>query len=1581
MEVQGVDYIVAIGGSAGALEAFERFVTSLSDGLNAAYIFLQHMDPSQKSLLPGFLSITSPLPVHIAQDGLVIEKNQIYVLQPGTSLTLKGRKFSCRPIDNIEERRHPIDIFFNSLANQCSKQAIGIVMSGTGTDGANGLRSIREFGGRTFVQSPHEAKYEGMPQAAIAAGVADQVLSVKEMAQVVSNLIVNNLDAKNEFSNPEELKEVCEVLLKLTGHDFSAYKKSTVARRVERRVQANNFTSVKNYIEFLKGDAVEAQALLKDLLISVTQFFRDPEAFLALKELVIPKIFCDLQVGEAVRVWIPACATGEEAYTMAILLKEYEREHELSFPIQIFATDIDRAALELARAGLYPFTIAENIPTEHLEKYFSKEESGYRAKQELRETCIFSEHSLLKNPPFSRIDLISCRNLFIYWEAELQNKILPVFHYALNVGGHLFLGPAESVAGTAELFNTVDKKHRIFQKNEVTSRAHLYFPMTHAVGATSRAQNVEVFQPYSERDTSKSIVSTLLEDFAPPAFVISELGDIVFFSGKTGKYLEPPTGAPTNVIYDVIRRSIRPELHALMHKSVKTKSEVSYPSLTFENEGLVQRVRLTVRPFLDQSNGRMLYLVIFQELMIPKTLEEADHAGITISSKDAIVQQLESELRETREHLQSTVEEVKSSNEELLSMNEELQSANEELQTSKEELQSTNEELETVNSELSKKVEELDSSNGDLQNFFTSAQVPIIFLDTKFRIQRFTPAATLIFRLIPSDIGRGILDINSDLDNPSSFVDDFSKVLETLHPMERELSSRDGKCCFIMRVSPYRTIANVIDGVIATFTDITDLKLSQKKVEHSHTQLVDVMESMSDAFFSIDKNWVINQVNRHHELLSQKSREEQIGKNLNDLFFYNAELRNSGYLRNYEKAMKERVPVYFEEYYAPLNLWTGVSAYPKSDGGLAVFFRDIAEEKKSKLRLESERQKLEAVFSESPAGMAILRGPELIFEKINTKWPELVGGIREYIGKSYVEVHPELAETYIPQALRTVLETGVSYTNSEAAARIEISKGIFEDRYYSVNFARILDGDGKPYGVYCHTLNVTEVVLARKRLEESDRSFQELTNSLPQIIWTASPDGVVEYFNDRWYEFTGNKKGSPDGKVWVDILHPDDFEMRNKAFNHAIKTGNPYRLEYRIKDRKSGKYKWFLGTAVALRDEHGNIVRWFGSSTDIDEQKQAGVEIQRAKQELQDFIMQAPLGIAMLSGANHTYSVLNPMFMTLCFGGRPVSDFLGKTVRAALPELAGQGFYELLDEVYRTGNPFVGVKHRAVMMQANGQEKELFLNFTYQAKRNQGGRIDGILVVIYEVTDQVNEQREFEVLADNLRSAILSRDNFLGIASHELNTPLTSLKLQLQMSKRTLEKKGMMGFTQESLGKVLDNNLFLADRLARLINDMLDVSRVGTGKLSVSIVPTDFSALVMESLERFKMQLEVSDCEVNTEITPKLIVPLDASRIEQVLANLITNVIKYAPRHPVLIKLEKLESKAKFSIIDHGKGVAFEHQDRIFGRFERATSPNDVSGLGLGLYICKQIIDEHGGKIYVESKEGDGATFSFELPL
>lgn len=1547
--------VVAIGGSAGALEAFERFIKAIPTDVNAAVVVLQHMDPAQKSLLPELLQRMSELPVAIATDGAHLQPRHIYVIEPGTTLGLQGMRFAARRLDEQVQRRYPIDIFFASLAANFGANAIGVVVSGTGTDGTNGLRLIRDAGGRTLAQLPIEAKFDGMPQSAIAAGVVDRTMPAAEIGKTLAAFIECAPTLISELDDAEALARVCDVLHRNTGHDFSAYKKSTVARRVERRVQANLLRDLAAYVEFIECDPDEPQALLRDLLISVTQFFRDPEAFAALRAQVLPQLFRNAHATQGLRVWVPACATGEEAYTIAILLKEYRRESGRLIPLQIFATDIDRSALEFARRGHYPASIAESMPAEPLARYF-RSEDGYRATPELRELCVFSEHNLLKNPPFSRIDLVSCRNLFIYWEPGLQGKTLPIFHWALNRGGFLFLGSAESVAATAELFRTIDKKNRIFQRNEVLSRGHLFFPISnptpHADAVTEGGRKL---QGFTERDVNKAIVAALLEDFAPPAFIVNEHGEIVFYSGRTGKFLEPPTGSPSNIIYDLVRKPLRAELHALLHRCVQTKIEVSHPTLTFESDGAVQRIKITVRPMPGTSAPAGFMLVVFQELMSAKSRDEALQAGMTLSITDAVVEQLEAQLRDTREHLQSTVEQVKSANEELLSMNEELQSANEELQTSKEELQSTNEELETVNTELSKKVEELDASNSDLQNFFNSAQVPIVFLDRAFRVQRFTPAATQIFRLIASDIGRAISDIASLLDH-ENFTADFSQVLQSLQPIERELITKDGRSRFIMRISPYRTLANVIDGVTATFTDITELK----KAQESKSTLAAIVESSSDAIISRGLDGNVVSWNAGAERLFLFSATEAVGKPITQIIppdkrdeyrVLEQEVLQGRPVQGVEteRVRKDGVRIFVSKTMSPIRDANGKLI------GLSISYRDNAEKKRSEAAIaRSHEQLVDALESMGDAFFALDR--EWRITRVNSNQERVSQTKRaDTIGKVFWDLWPTTRNTSYWAHYHRVMEQRIPVRFEEYHAPLDV--------WTEVDAYPTKDG-----GIAVFFRDVTRRKKSEQEVIEANEQFRALAEAMPNLAWIAQADGFIYWYNQRWYEYTGTTPKEMEGWGWQSVHSPDELPRVMERWTDSIATGAPFDMTFPLRGA-DGQFRWFLTRVLPMKNSAGTVLRWFGTNTDVDEQRKVREALTESERRLSFALAAAKMG-------TYDWDVRTGRLIwseqTARLHGLEPEEFRETFEHAK--ELTHPDDHarviERIEASARSSETFE-VEYRVIWP----RDKSIHWHYAYgKVLTDDAGNPVRSIGAMMDITARKHAERA-------LQTAVRTRDEFLSIASHELKTPLTSLRIQTQMRLRELQKGDSAAFAIDKLRKMIEGDERQINRLTRLIDDMLDVARISSGKLTVTPETVDLGALVHEVCERLAEQVAAAGCTVAIENPEPVVGQWDRFRIEQVVTNLITNAIKYGDGKPVAVHIGSNKEKGVLVVKDRGRGIPKVDHERIFLQFERAVGQGDVAGLGLGLYIVRQILAAHGGSIRVESEIGAGASFIVELPL
>ncbi len=766
--------VVGIGASAGGVEALEAFFRAVPVDNGLAFVIVTHLAPDRESMLAEILSRATKMPVVDAQDGHLVEAEHVYVLPPGAILTIHDGRLQLRRTGLNDHERAPIDVFFNALAEDQAEHAIGVVLSGSGSDGSVGLKAIKENGGLTIAQGSNTTRprFAEMPSSAVAAGFVDLELPVEDIPERIIAYI-RDWNAFNPEQPSDALTRIYTLLRARTGHDFADYKERTFQRRVQRRMQVVQTTNLGDYADRLEQQPEEINALFRDLLIGVTDFFRDPEAFGALEALAIPKLFEGKDADDEVRVWVAGCSTGEEAYSIAILLREQLEKMAAPPRVQLFATDIDEGALAVARGARYPANVVQLVSEERLGTFFVEEAGFYRLVKEVREMCIFSAHSLIRDPPFSRLDLISCRNLLIYMKPSLQAQIIPLFHYSLRSGGRLFLGASENVSRHSELFVTLDRKNRLFQRRELVSRPILplrqFMPYSRQESGVREAERGGLLH---SSDLMRRVVNTIVEQFGPAYVIVDEMGQALYFSSGTGKYLQAAVGPPNRDIIAMARPGLRPELRAILQQARSTGRRVVRDRVAMQVNGEVQTIGLIVEPV--SKGAERAYGVVFTDLGSIK--KEEDPRGIERSdTEDAAIRQLEQELQETRERLQSTIEELetaneefRSSNEELLSVNEEMQSANEELETSKEELQSVNEELQTINNELSIKIDQLDRANADLYNLFQSTQVATIFLDKNLVIRSFTPDVTKLFNLIPGDQGRPLTDLSSRLVYPKS---------------------------------------------------------------------------------------------------------------------------------------------------------------------------------------------------------------------------------------------------------------------------------------------------------------------------------------------------------------------------------------------------------------------------------------------------------------------------------------------------------------------------------------------------------------------------------------------------------------------------------------------------------------------------------------------------------------------------------------------------------------------------------------------------------------------------------------------
>ncbi|MBU1341283.1 MAG: PAS domain-containing protein [Proteobacteria bacterium] len=835
-----VDFpIVGIGASAGGLAAFEAFFSGMPADCDPgmAFVLIQHLAPDHKSILTELIQRYTRMQVFEVEDGMVMQPNCTYIIPPGRDMAFLNGTLQLLEPFAPRGQRLPIDFFFRSLAQDQRERAIGIVLSGTGSDGTLGIRAIKGEGGMVMAQNLASTEYDGMPRSAIGTGLVDYELPPAEMpAQLIAYAFrtFGRCPLPPVAPTPKTenaLKKIFILLNTQTGHNFSQYKPSTILRRIERRMAVHQIDTMTAYVHYLQQTTAEVEALFRDLLIGVTQFFRDPETFEAIEKQVIPKLFAGKSASAVIRVWSPGCSTGEEAYSLAILLAERQEAMKQSFKVQVFATDIDSQAIATARAGLYPASIAADISKERLKRFFTAESNGtaYRIHKGIRDMLVFSEQSVTRDPPFSKLDLISCRNLLIYLGSDLQKKLIPLFHYALVPGGFLCLGTSETVGEFNDLFSTLDRKAKLYQRKEdfgITQYPSMdrFLPPVTAV-KIALPKTATAVKPSLRKLTE----AALLKQIAPAAALVNTQGDILYLHGRTGLYLElAPGETGVNNILKLAREGLRQELTTALHKIVRANEIVRCPGLRVRTNGGFTMVNLTLQPVAAGSLLEApLYLVI---------LEKAPMVALEPTPQDVLKSLTQGESSDTDTRIKALRQELQAKEEYLQTANEELETSNEELKSSNEEMQSVNEELATVNNELQTKVADLSRTNNDMNNLMAGTNIASVFVDCQLRILRFTPTASRIINLIQSDVGRPVGHIVSNLVGYDGLGDDLQAVLDTLIPRKAEVQITDGSW-YTMRVQPYRTLDNVIEGAVVTFFDITEMKKMQEALEKANKML------------------------------------------------------------------------------------------------------------------------------------------------------------------------------------------------------------------------------------------------------------------------------------------------------------------------------------------------------------------------------------------------------------------------------------------------------------------------------------------------------------------------------------------------------------------------------------------------------------------------------------------------------------------------------------------------------------------------------------------------------------------------
>ncbi len=871
--------IVGIGASAGGLEAFTELLNYLPTDTGMAFVLIQHLDPNHKSLLREILSRSTSMTVHEVVDNTTVEPNQIYVIPPNKQMIISQGVLKLMPREKIRGLAMTVDTFFLSLAEDQGSKAIAIVLSGGDSDGALGAKAIKAAGGITFAQCQDTAQVQSMPNTAVATGHVDFILPPKAIAQelakisqhpyIADSASVNVVEEASPIEAENALQTIFVLLRDSTGVDFTHYKHTTIRRRILRRMVLYQIERLEDYVTFLQKHPAEVLALYDDVLISVTSFMRDPEAFEALKSKVFPIITKDKSPGVPIRIWVAGCATGEEAYSIAICLLEFLETQPIKPPIQIYATDISESAIEKARLGIYKHSQMQDISPERLQRFFIRQDDGYQISKSVRELCVFAKQNLCADPPFSKLDLITCRNVMIYFGATLQKKILPIFHYGLKSTGFLMLGTSETVGEFLDLFSLVDKKYKIYTRKFTQARLPLdvvsnNYPLD--LGNLALQNNEETF---SDLDLQKEADQIVLNRYAPVGVITNYDLEILQFRGQTSRYLEPAPGRASLNLLKMLREDLRLEVRTAIQQAKKQDLPVRKENLQIWENEQPRQININVIPFQARRSQERYFLILFEDAPITPQLVKTSSEKTTQRKQTANkeIARLQQELKLNKEHLQTIIEEqeasnqdLRAANEEILSSNEELQSTNEELETAKEEIQAANEELNTVNDELHRRNIESNQVSNDLQNLLSSINIPILMLGSDLRIRRFTPLARQILNLIPTDVGRPLGDINLNLNIPD-LEQQILDVINNLSLKEQEVQDQDGHW-YDLRIRPYRTIDNKIDGVVVILVDIDALKRSTKQLQESRNYAEAIIETMREALVVLDADFRVITANQ-----------------------------------------------------------------------------------------------------------------------------------------------------------------------------------------------------------------------------------------------------------------------------------------------------------------------------------------------------------------------------------------------------------------------------------------------------------------------------------------------------------------------------------------------------------------------------------------------------------------------------------------------------------------------------------------------------------------------------------------------
>jgi two-component system CheB/CheR fusion protein len=1270
--------VVGIGASAGGIAPLQQFFAEMKADSGLAFVVVMHLSPDFESQLAQVLQQKTTMPVVQVTEAVKVRPGHVYVIPPNHQLTFEHDMLRLLPPQLTLGRRVTIDLFFRTLAQAFGQRAVAIIMSGTDSDGVIGLKHVRAQGGVTIAQEPEEAAFDSMPLSAINTGMVDWVLRVGDMPRRLLEFVRNEQamqlppeiedeampDAKvadapggetvsDETRDPDDEEALLLVLkhvLLHTGHDFGHYKRATVLRRIARRMQVNSVDSVPRYLQFLRQHAAEARALLHDLLIGVTHFFRDQSSF-AVLEANVPQLFAGKKQTDELRVWVTGCATGEEAYSIAMLLCEHAAKLSDPPSLQVFATDIDEQSINTAREGIYPLTIEVDVSPERLRQFFMRVNGRYRVKKEIRDKVLFAQHNVLSDPAFSRVDLVTCRNLLIYLKREAQTRVFDLFHFALRPGGLLFIGGAESADNSNSLFSPLDSHHRIYVRRSLprptwnipilparvaapdrrreTVRPMLPGMTTAAVEDAGEHTRTSTFEGQGRRSVMfGELHLKLLEEYGPPSVVVNEAHDIVHLSEHAGRYLAFRAGEPSTNLITVVNPALRVELRTALFRAGQSNEEVIVPAQSVPVGGETERIDLHVRPIRPGDSAHGFFLILFEKKIEPLTkLEQAVERETISREVGDELQSLKKQLSATVEQFEASSEELKASNEELQAMNEELRSAAEELKTSKEELQSVNEELITVNHELKEKVEELSHANSDLSNLMAATDLATIFLDRQLRVVRFTPRVLETFNLLPADVGRPISDITHKL-RYDTLIPDAERVLDRLASIEREIETEKGRT-FLARIAPYRTIDDTISGVVLTLVDVTQIKHAQAEVRAISDQMEarehrfeTIMEAVPDFVYEFDLEGRFTFVNASLLALWGLTSEEARGKNFHQLD-YPRELATK-LQRQIQEVIEQRHSLQDE---TPYTSKIGERMYEYlffplfGEGGkvdaVAGVTRDITERRRAEAALRASEERFRNLANNVPQLIWTTDG-EGTADYFNKRWLDYTGlNQEESYGSGWQGiVHPEDAPASVERWHRAFSKGEVF----DAEFRLRGADG--EYRWFIGRKAPLRE-NGDVISWFGTATDVNDLKKVQAREAEMEERFRLLVEGAKDYaMFLLDLDNRVTFWSHGAERVFGWTEAEAVGQTGALIFVPEDIEKGavEDEIGTAMNEGRAPDRRWHL--RKDGSRIWVDGVMTRIDDADGaprGLAKIARDATDL---REAEDELRHAKDEMEQRVIE-----------------------------------------------------------------------------------------------------------------------------------------------------------------------------------------------------------------------------------------------------------------------------------------------------------------------------------------------------------------------